>query len=229
MDTLDLTSLVLAAAAFVGSHFGVSSTPLRPWLIGRLGRQRYLALYSLVSILCLAWLIWAYGEAPFLPLWKEAAATRWLALVLMPIALILVMGSLSRDNPTLLVHRAGPYAPERGGIFAVTRHPLMWGLALAAIVHILATGDLASLILFGAIAVLALAGTVLQDARKRREDPALWSSLAGATSNLPFLAILSGRATLRPKQLCRPVLAGLLAYGLLLALHPLLFGVSPLP
>ncbi len=229
MDTPDLASLLAAAVAFVASHFGVSSTPLRAWLIARLGHPRYLALYSLISMLCLAWLIWAYGHAPFLPLWREAAATRWLALIGMPFALILVVGALRRDNPTLLIHQPGLFSPERAGLFAVTRHPLMWGLGLTAILHILAIGDLASLILFGAVGVLALAGTVLQDARKRREDPALWSRLAGATSNVPFLAILAGRARLQPKRLWAPTLSGLIAYGVLLAAHEFLFGISPLP
>lgn len=229
METLDLASLIFAAAAFVASHLGISSTPLRPWLMARLGRAPYLALYALLSILCLAWMVWAYGGAPFLPLWREAAATRWLALVLMPFALILITGALRRDNPTLLSYQPGRVSPDWGGLFAITRHPLMWGLGLTAIVHILAIGDLASLILFGAVGVLALAGTVLQDARKSREDPALWSGLAAATSNVPFLAILAGRAAWQPKRLRVPVLTGLIAYGVLLAAHEFLFGISPLP
>jgi uncharacterized membrane protein len=229
MDTLDLATLILAAVAFVASHLGISSTALRPWLVGRLGRPRYLALYSIVSLACLAWLIWAYGNAPFLPLWPESEATRWLAVAVMPVALIFVAGALRRDNPTLMTARPGSLVLDRGGIFAITRHPLMWGIGLTAIIHILATGDLSSLILFGAVGGLALVGTVLQDARKRREDPALWSDLAAGTSNLPFSAILAGRAKLQPKRLAGAVVAGLAIYALLLASHEFLFGLSPLP
>jgi uncharacterized membrane protein len=229
MDTLDITSLIVAAVGFVACHLGISSTPLRPWLIQRLGRDRYRAFYSLLSILCLAWMVWSYGNAPFLPLWRESAATRWLALIVMPFAMILIIGALRRDNPTLLIYQPGRFLPDFGGIFAITRHPLMWGLGVTAILHILATGDLASLILFGAIGGLALAGTVLQDIRKRREDPVLWSDLAGNTSNVPFQAFLAGRAKLHPKRLWVPVLTGLAAYGVLLAAHEFLFGISPLP
>jgi uncharacterized membrane protein len=227
MDTPDLASLIFAAVAFVTGHLGVSSTALRPWLVDRLGVERYRALFSLLSTLCLGWLIWAFSDAPFLPLWKESVVTRWLALALMPIALIFIIGALRPDNPTLLINRPSRPAPTPGGIFAITRHPLMWGIGLSAILHILAAGDLAALILFGAIGGLALGGTVLQDARKRREDPALWTSLVSTTSNVPFLAILAGRATLQPKRLLVPGLSGLAAYGLLLASHEFLFGISP--
>ncbi|PKU25301.1 NnrU family protein [Telmatospirillum siberiense] len=223
----DFLSLILAAAAFLGSHLGVSSTPLRPWLVARLGRQRYLGLYSLVSILCLVWMILAYGDAPFLPLWPESCPARCLAVIAMPASMILIVGALTPANPTLLIHRAGTF--DASGLFAITRHPLMWGIGLACAVHILATGDLASLILFGAVGGLALAGTACQDARKRREDPALWTALAASTSNIPFAALLRGRAGLRGKGLRWPVIGGLAAYALLLAAHGTLFGVSPLP
>jgi uncharacterized membrane protein len=219
--------LVLAAAAFVGGHLGISSTPLRPRLIARLGEQRYRALYAALAILCLIWLIWAYRNTPFLPLWPEDETTRWLALIAMPVALILIVGALRPDNPTLMGGRSDRFVAD--GLFAITRHPLMWGIGLTAIVHILALGDLTSLIFFGAIGGLALVGTTLQDARKRREDPALWSSLAATTSNVPFLAIFSGRATLRLKRLWAPVLFGLISYGVLLAGHETLFGLSPFP
>ncbi|HXP98174.1 MAG TPA: NnrU family protein [Telmatospirillum sp.] len=227
MDALDLIILVVAAVLFVGGHLGISSTPLRPRLIARLGLQRFRALFSLAAAASLLFLIWAYHNAPFLPLWPESVAARWLALAVMPVALMFLVGALRPDNPTLMDNRPGEAAPE--GLFAITRHPLMWGLGLTAIIHILALGDLTSLILFGAIGGLALGGTTLQDARKRKEDPAQWSRLAATTSNVPFLAILGGRARLRWKRLWAPILLGLVSYALLLGGHEFLFGLSPFP
>lgn len=224
----DFLWLILAALAFLGSHLGVSSTPLRHHLVARLGRERYLLLYSLVSIVCLVWLILAYGSAPYAPLWPESTAARVLGLIVMPFAMILIVGALTPANPTLLIHKSGSFDPS--GLFAITRHPLMWGIAIASAVHILAAGDLSSVILFGAMAVLALAGAAFQDARKRQEDPALWRTLEASTSYLPFAAILKGRARLSGRQLRWPVIGGIGAYiALALVLHRILFGVSPLP
>lgn len=225
MDTPDLVPLLLAAIAFVGSHIGVSSTPLRPLLIARLGRGVYLGLYSLVSILCLIWLVAAFAATPFLPLWPETHWARWIAVALMPLALILVAGGLSPANPTLLIHRAGGPTPR--GVFAITRHPMMWGIALTAILHLLASGDAASLILCGAMAVLALVGAAFQDRRKRTEDPAGWRVLAAETSFWPFQALAAGRTRLAPRALVLPVVAGLAAYLVMAAVHQNLFGVSP--
>jgi uncharacterized membrane protein len=227
MEAQDLAMLVLAAAAFVGGHLGISSTSLRGRLIARIGLDRYRALFSVLALACLAWLIWAYVNVPFFPLWPEGEATRWLTLALMPVALIFITGALRPDNPTLMNNRPDHFTPY--GLFTITRHPLMWGIGLTAIVHILALGDLASLVFFGAIGGLALVGTTLQDARKRKENPSLWSSLVASTSNVPFQAIIAGRATLQWKGLWAPILIGLATYGVLLAAHEFLFGLSPLP
>jgi uncharacterized membrane protein len=44
-----------------------------------------------------------------------------------------------------------------------------WGVALWALVHLVVNGDLASLILFGSLLVIALGGTVSIDAKRRRK------------------------------------------------------------
>ena len=86
------------------------------------------------------------------------------------------------------------------GIIRVTRHPFMWGVALWALLHLAANGDEASVIFFGSIAVLALVGTVLIDARRTRENAPGWGVFLQATSNLPFAAILERRQQLRPAR-----------------------------
>lgn len=79
-------------------------------------------------------------------------------------------------------------------------------------------GDLAHVILFGTFAGFALLGQRLIDRRKRREIGKDWDALA---------AKVKGAAPL-PLPLLRLV-TGLALYLLLIAAHPLLFGVSPLP
>ena len=67
-----MTSLVLAASAFLFSHVVLSSTPLRGVLSRTLGEWWFLGLYSLISILCLVWMVAAWKAAPVVELWPSA-------------------------------------------------------------------------------------------------------------------------------------------------------------
>lgn len=95
-----MIELCAAAALLLASHYGISSTPLRAWLIARLGQRTYLALYSLVSLGVLLWLISAYQRAPYVPLWPVTAWSAWVPLLVMPFALLLVVCGVSALNPT---------------------------------------------------------------------------------------------------------------------------------
>ncbi|GAA0580729.1 NnrU family protein [Caenispirillum bisanense] len=225
-----MTSLALACLLFLASHLVVSPSPLRPWLIGRLGQGPYLGIYSLVSLAALVWMGYAYGRAPFVPVWQPPPGMAHLALILVPLAFVLLVLSVATPNPT-----AGPtgkaLAEGRAtGIIAVTRHPMMWAFSLWAVAHLLANGDLASILLFGTVLVVAQAGMVLLDRRKAREAPEGFARLAATTSRLPFVALAQGRArtSLREIGPLRIVL-GLVLAAAAVAAHPWLFGVSPLP
>ena len=60
-----MTSLLLATAAFLLFHTGLSSTPLRRVLVGRLGEGPYLGLYALAATAALVWMAVAFADAPF--------------------------------------------------------------------------------------------------------------------------------------------------------------------
>src|SRR2546429_9012140 len=79
------------------------------------------------------------------------------------------------------------------GMVRVTRHPFLWGVALWSLVHLIMNGDLASVILFGSLLLLALGGTVAIDAKRRRKFGDGWRQFAQTTSSVPFAAILNGR------------------------------------
>jgi uncharacterized membrane protein len=217
-----LTALLLATAAFLLTHF-VTSTPLRPKLVTAMGEWPYRGVYSAVAFITFGWMIWAYPQAPREILWS---GMRELPVLVMPFALILIACGYFR-NPTM-VGAEGLLRSEdpARGMIRITRHPIMWGLMLWAGAHILARGDTRSLVFFGSFIVLAALGTLAMDRRKRANPD--WDRFAAATSHVPFVAILQGRnrADWREIGWKRP-LAGLVAFFVLLWLHPWLFGARP--
>jgi uncharacterized membrane protein len=219
--------LALAAGVFLVTHF-VPSTPLRRGLVAMLGENAYLGLYSLVSLVALVWLIWAYARAPYERLWAGDEFKVW-AVALMPVSLVLLAAGVMSKNPSA-VRQEGLLRTlgEPHGILRVTRHPIQWGIALWALLHVIARGDEASLIFFGGFALLSILGTVLIDARKSRTIGVDWERFASVTSNIPFGAIFQGRNQFRFDEIgWKKVLIGLAVYFVLLFLHPYLFGARP--
>jgi uncharacterized membrane protein len=219
--------LVLAAAVFLAAHF-ISSTPLRSGLIGMLGEKAYLGLYSLVSLAAVAWMIWAYVKAPYERLWVGDEFKVW-AIVLMPVSLVsIVAGGMTRNPGAVRQESALASMGEPRGILRITRHPIMWGIALWAAVHLIARGDTASVIFFGAMLLLAVLGTLLIDARKNRTLGPDWQRFASLTSNVPFGAIMQGRNRFQFDEIgWKKVLIGVAVYLAFFFLHPFLFGARP--
>ncbi len=219
-----MATLVLATALFLLTHF-IPSTPLRPALVRSMGEKGYRGLYVLVAFATLGWMIWAYAHVPAQPpLWT---ALRPVPLIVMPFALVLIVGGLVRMNPTAVgAERLLQEAEPAQGMIRITRHPFMWGVILWAGVHILANADAKSTVFFGGFLVLAALGTVLIDRRKSALPD--WPRFAQRTSNLPFLAIAQGRNRVVGSEIgwARPAI-GLLLYAVLLVIHPWLFGVRP--
>ncbi|BCX17027.1 MAG: denitrification regulatory protein [Geminicoccaceae bacterium] len=226
-----MTDLLVAALFFLGTHLGLASTQLRAQLVASLGEGPYRLLYSVIAVVAIAWLVHAWRAAPVQVLWTPGPGLRHLPLLVMPFACLLLVCALSQRNPTALGQAPDPDAAEPArGIVRVTRHPMMWGVALWAIVHVLANGDLASLLFFGTFAVLALAGTVAIDVRRTAARPPGWGVFLQRTSNLPFLAILERRNRLVASEIGLPRLVAALAlYVALVWLHPYLFGVAVTP
>lgn len=208
-------SLAAATTAFLLTHF-VSSTPLRPRLVQSLGEWPYRGVYSLVAFATLAWMIWAYATAPHEHLWQ---GPRFPPYVLMPIVFVLLACGYWR-NPTMVGADKLLRSEEPArGVIRVTRHPIMWALMLWAASHIWARGDLKAVVFFGGFLVLAAAGTVLMDRRKRANPD--WQRFAAVTSNVPFVAIAQGRNRIVWHEIgwLRPLI-GVLAYFAVLAIHP---------
>jgi len=145
----------------------------------------------------------------------------------MPLATILLVAGYSTRNPTAVgMERSARADDPAPGILSVTRHPVMWAIGLWAVAHLIANGDLSSLLFFGTLATLALGGTVLIDRKKQLALGSNWPRLAQVTSNLPFVALLAGRTKLRWREIgVLRVAAGLLLYAVLYLAHPIITGL----
>lgn len=225
-----MNELVAAALFFLASHYGIASTPMRGALVSRIGLGPYRGLYSLIALGAIIWVVMAFNRAPSGPLlWDLGMAGALAPLVLMPIALLLLIGGLTASNPTNAGNEKQLKEPDLvSGALRITRHPVQWAIGLWAIGHLAANGDLKTIILFGLFAVQSLLGTLLLDQRYRRDKGALYAPFELSTSNLPLLAIVQGRqslgAALREIGLIR---AGgtVVLYGALMHFHTWIAGV----
>ena len=187
--------VAIAAIAFVGTHF-LLSHPLRAPVVGVVGERGFLGVYSLVAIGTFVWLVIAWRAAPGPMLWAPGDVTWIIVTIVMLLASVLFMGSLIR-NPALPNPGPGQAAPaEARGVYAITRHPMMWSFALWALCHIAVFPTHANIVLCVAIVFLALVGAAMQDRKKARLRPEMWPEWEAKTSYWPFAAVAAGRARL---------------------------------
>jgi uncharacterized membrane protein len=226
-----MQNLVFAILAFIVCHMVPAFGPVRRAMIATMGKAAYIVGYSMLSLGLLGWVGVAYVEADYVELWAQAHWMRWVPVVTMPFVCALLVGFLAHPNPLSVGFRGSQFNLKRPGIVSVTRHPLMWALVLWALAHIVPNGDEASILMFGLFAGLGLMGPPSLDAKARRDLGAeRWNDLAGRTSNVPFWAALQGRGRVDWTGVLRfPVLGGSILYAVLIALHPIIIGVSPLP
>jgi len=220
-----MLEFALALSVFLAAHALPRITGLRDRLIGRYGRALYIAGYSVLSMALLIWLITAAWRAPYVPMWQPSATTAIVPLIAMLPVCLLFAGAAFRANPLSVSFVGGNTDPERPGVLALTRHPMLWGFFLWSASHAVANGDLVSTIMFGGFAAFSLAGMgILQKRARQRMSPEKWARA---------MAIASGPPPARLKRAASPrtaleALVGLALYALLLWAHPILFGVDPL-
>jgi uncharacterized membrane protein len=175
--------LTLFAILFVGTHFLLSHA-LRAPLVRAVGEGPFRGIYSLVALITFGAMIYYYhaiGREP--PLWDAGEAGWIAATVLMWLGSILFVGSFIR-NPALPGSR-GP-SGAASGVFAITRHPMMWGFALWAGVHLTVLAMPKALVFDGAIILLALLGSVMQDRKKAGLMGDRWHEWTAQTAFVPF-------------------------------------------
>lgn len=223
-------NLGLSVAAFVITHIGLSSTPLREIIARKIGENGFIIIYSALALITLIGMIIAYSQAPHhIFLWLPGPGVRHLPLIVMPFVFIFLVAGVTAKNPTSLkMERSIEDENVVQGIVRITRHPVQWAIIAWALVHILANGDLASLIFFGGFLILSVSGTFLIDKKLGKSLGNKWQEFAQKTSNVPFAAILFGRNHLALAEIgWLKVIIGLVLYGVLLHAHVYLFGVRP--
>lgn len=150
-----MTKLVLGLLIFLGVHsVRIFAEGLRTSLRQRIGADAYKGLYSVLSLVGLALVIWGYSQVRMTPtvLWASPLWTRHLASLLTLASFILL---------------AAAYVP-RNGIKLTVGHPMVLGVMIWAAAHVLANNTLADLVLFGSF----LAWAVLDYMAARRRDRA---------------------------------------------------------
>jgi uncharacterized membrane protein len=166
----------------------------------------------LVAIATLIWMIVAYVRAPTTAVWWSVGDGLWaIATVLMLIASVLLAGSLVGNPafprpgaPTPGAQKPGaqkPAVPNAApaaarGVYAITRHPMLWSFAIWGFAHILIYPIAKNFIVTAAIIILSLLGAAFQDRKKERLQPEVWPAWERQTSYVPFAAVAAGRARL---------------------------------
>lgn len=221
----DIGLLIVAVSLFVGGH-ELLSHPLRAPLVKAVGPGVFTLIYSVVALGSLGWAVQVWKAIPPNRLWQAPVPVYWLAILLMLVAAILFVGSVTAPNPALMGMPAGG---NPRGVQRITRHPMMWSFAIWAMVHITLSADSRTIVLASGILTLALFGAWMQDGKKRAAVSGYAEHMAN-TGFVPFGAQLRRR---QPWSAANPGLVagfgGLVLWGGLLWAHPMVIGVSPLP
>jgi uncharacterized membrane protein len=191
----DVAILILGLLIFIGVHsIRLVSPSWRNAQVARLGERGWKGLYAVVSLVGFILIVWGYGMARHAPmlLWTPPHGVQHLTALLVAVAFVLI---------------AAAYVPANR-IKRAVGHPMMIGVAIWALGHLLANGTLNAIVLFGVFFVWGAVGALVSRSRDR-----------AAGVRYP-VGTLSGDATV--------VIVGLIAWAIFaFALHRWLIGVSP--
>ena len=219
-----LLELSAASVAFVGIHMAMSSNQIRTPMLARLGRNSFRLVYSVISAVLFTWMITAYIHAPTLDVFEANVPMKHVSLTAMGLACFFIVFGYTTSNPMAVGKQGKGVETQARGVLKITRHPVMWGTALFALCHMLASGHVAALIFFGAIAFLAIAGANHIDNNKRRNEKGDWDDFMQATSFVPLVAIIKGRTRVERGEYkwWQMALTAALYVGLLMSHEPII-------
>ncbi|MBK6631864.1 MAG: NnrU family protein [Betaproteobacteria bacterium] len=170
-----MTLLIFGLILFLGIHsVRIVADGWRAARIAQLGEHGWKGLFSLASALGLGLIVWGYGMARAEPvaLWAPPGWTKHVAALLTLPAFILI---------------AAAYVPG-SRIKAAVGHPMVAGVKVWAIAHLLSNGNLADVLLFGAF----LAWAVIDFRSARQRDRAAGVSYRPGTAARDGLVAAAG-------------------------------------
>ena len=189
---MGLLVMILGLALFLGVHTLTTQRDVRARVIAASGEGGYKIGYTLVSFLGLALIVWGfarYRATGWIDVWYPPIGLKHLTVALMLPAVILVVASYIR-----------------GRIYTVLKHPMLTGVKLWAAAHLLANGDLGSIILFGSFLGWAVFDRISLKHRADAGAPPI--PVGGPTNDLIAVAV------------------GIIAYlALAFVFHPVVIGV----
>ena len=188
---LGLIVLIAGLAIFHASHLFVRRRDARAAAIARLGINGYRIAFSVVSIAGLAMIVWGFGHyraQGMITVWSPPDFMRHITELLMLFASIFLVAA---------------FIPSR--ITVRLKHPMLASVKTWALAHLLANGDLGSILLFGSFLAW---GVIARIAAKKAGEAGAVEAPPGYTNDI--LVVIVG-------------LALYLALGFLF--HPYLIGV----
>jgi uncharacterized membrane protein len=195
---MGLGIMILGLALFLGVHSLPPQRQLRSRMIASLGEGGYRIGYVLVSLAGIALIAWGFGRyraTGMIDVWEGFCppamlrALKHITVALMLPAVILVVAAFIR-----------------GHIYVAVKHPMLAGIKLWAAAHLLANGDLGSIILFGSFLGWAVFDRISLKHRTDKGAPAI--PVGGWGNDLLAVAV------------------GIVAYlALAFAFHPVVIGV----
>jgi uncharacterized membrane protein len=159
--------LIVGLVLFVANHTFVSFREARAAAIALLGKPVYHSLFGLVSLVSVALIVWGYVQyraSEWVQVWVPPPYMRHVTVGLMLIASVLVVASLVPSH-----------------IQAKTRFPLTAATKVWAFAHLLANGDLGSMIMFGTLLAWAIYASI---AARHRKDVAVRAAPVGWINDL---------------------------------------------
>ena len=171
---MGLAILVLGLVVFLAPHTLTAFRAARQSVVDRLGEGPYKALYSIISLIGVVLIGYGfaiYRASGWIDVWYPPAWTRHLAVALVWPAIICI---------------AAAYAAGR--IKATLKHPFLVGIKLWAVAHLIANGDLGSIVLFGAVLAWAVFDRISLKHRSDLGGPPI--PIGGARNDV--IAVIAG-------------------------------------
>ena len=173
--------LILGLVLFLGVHsVRIVADGWRAQMRARLGEGPWKGLYSVVSAVGLGLIVWGYGMARQQPvvLWMPPTGMRHAAALLTLVAFVLL---------------AAAYVP-RNAIRARLHHPMVLGVKVWALAHLLANGTVADVLLFGSFLLWAVLSFRAARQRDRAQGTVYAPGTPGATAATAVVGVAAWAA-----------------------------------